>query len=190
MSDASKPIRVVSAFSLRSARPRMAASKLAKVGPSSSGRSVAVSPLAKASTMVVKAARAPAGEADRLEARIGGANGRDAGRGGRHDRGADAARPAGRPTAATRRIGARQRHDIVVARIGRRARSPTRGARRRRCRRRERIARRRTLVARAFAQHRAQPQDQEDRDQPDKNDVVVVTHDGAPPTRSNSLQIT
>src|SRR5882757_10296342 len=37
----------------------MAAPKLAKVGPSSSGRNGWVSPLAKASTMVVKAARAP-----------------------------------------------------------------------------------------------------------------------------------
>ena len=58
-SEASKPISVVSAFSLRSTRPRIAASKLEKVGPSSSDRRAAVSPLAKASTMAVKAARAP-----------------------------------------------------------------------------------------------------------------------------------
>src|SRR5918993_2015468 len=58
-SEASKPISVVSAFSLRSTRPRIAASKLEKVGPSSSPRRAAMSPLAKASTMAVKAARAP-----------------------------------------------------------------------------------------------------------------------------------
>jgi hypothetical protein len=67
MSEASKPISVVSAFSRRSLRARIAASKLAKVCGSSNWRNGAVSPLANASTMVVKAARAP-GEADRLEA--------------------------------------------------------------------------------------------------------------------------
>ena len=46
-----------------------------------------------------------------------------------------------------------------------------------RCRRRERIARRRTLVAGTFAEDRTQSQDQEHRDQSDQNDVVVIAHD-------------
>src|SRR5262249_54055673 len=50
-------------------------------------------------------------------------------------------------------------------------------------RRRKRIARRRPFVAGAFAEYGAQPQDQKYRDQPDENDVVVATHEGAPRTR-------
>ena len=38
----------------------------------------------------------------------------------------------------------------------------------------------RVIRAGAFAEHGPQPQDQEDRNQSNQDDVVVVTHDGAP----------
>ena len=134
--------------------------------------------------MVGEGGARAAGEADRLEARIGGADRRDArprppaGR-------SSGCRPARWPRATAAAPGALPFGRGITLSLPDGA-SPMRGgpARRRRCRRRERIARRRTLVAGTLAQHGTQPQDQEDRDQADQDDVVVVTHDGSPPARN------
>ena len=78
-SDASKPISVVSAFSLRSARPRIAASKLPKVGPIEQRAQRRRVALGEGLDDGGEGGARAGGETDRLEAGVGGANGRDAG---------------------------------------------------------------------------------------------------------------